>query len=162
MIKAPAFHESGHVITAYYYCLPINGVNLHETETALGTASIMNKLRLKFLNDNQYIDFIKSIIAGHESELIYAERNCNMTPAFKRKLFNGACGDYIAASDLIRNRFDDNEIDFEILRKEIKEFLVEHWQAVEILAEDLFNKKELTFKQIDGLISGYFQDQFSD
>lgn len=154
----PAYHEAGHAVAAYVYTIPLYEINIHETEDRRGRAFINNTLRIQFMNDRQFLQYIKSIYAGNAAEMIYAGKNCKMTSSFECKIFNCAYSDIMKADELIKSRFPENAVNVGILRNETTTLLIDIWKMVELLANTLQEEKEMTFQDISELLGDYMEE----
>lgn len=156
-----SYHEASHTLIGLSNFFDISKVSLTtENKEDHGNTFFDN---LEILNNNQELtkllitNEVQFLYAGMEGEKIYYQDICG-SASFPRHLKKGSWEDIEKASRLIRKNdlaeTGKTTSDFKKkLQERNKEFLLEHWDDIKLIAHSLYKKKTLYFDDLKYILT---------
>lgn len=162
---ATSYHESAHAIVGLANLLMVNKVVVVDSQEGDTNYFIYHADEAEDENLKKILVMseIKTIYAGLVGEKMYYKDICG-SGKFPMHLKNGSSIDTKIASKLIRKYELANagKSTFKLkqdIRQEVEEFLVNHWEAVKIVAHALYRKKKLSFMELKYLLTRIPEDK---
>jgi len=159
-LKSTAYHESGHVVAAFHFDMPIEYVTIKPNENSLGHVRYDGKIATRLAQlKNTYTD-----PTNDERILIEKDIIVDFAGFYAEKKFTGQQNTIGASSDwqnailkagVIHSSDNIIEKFQEYCAVYAEEFVDEpvHWQQIEVIAENLLLRETLTYDEIQKLIA---------
>jgi hypothetical protein len=155
---AMCYHEASHIICGLVNYMEISDAGVMRNEEGYtnyvfyGPEDIKDKILEKILITNE----LQTCYAGLVGEKLYYKNICG-SDKFPLHLRIGSHSDLKEASKIInKHKLSESGKKRLVFKKQIQEdikvMLLEHWDAVKILAHALYKKKKLTFEEIKLLL----------
>ena len=157
-VQSTVYHEAGHAVAASVQGLPTNKVTIRETQDFWGQVTHPSVLMLETSgkrDQNQVVrQYVIMLYAGFEAERCF-------NPDADEALFGG---DFDQAWNLPREfrlpirgcSYIGDEVYqgyLERLRKQARSLVRKHWGLIRILAQELLERKTMTGKEVEDLIT---------
>lgn len=171
---AMAYHESGHAICALSNFLYVFSVGVMTPKNNSGytnwyiydTTDVQDEELRKVL----FINEVQAVYAGLIAEKMYYKDICG-SDDFPMHLRAGSSEDTLMASSMIRKANlakagRQTHLFKKQMKKDVEQFLREHWDAVKIIAHALYKKTRLSHDELKYLLTrktehrDYWKDKF--
>jgi hypothetical protein len=156
---ATNFHEASHTITGLHNYFQVYDVSILMPTIREGTTNfyIFDVDKDEELKQIFFIFELQTIYAGLIGEKIY-HKDITGSDKFPSHLKNGAASDINQAATLIRkNNLAKPGKNTFLLKKriqnDVEQLLLEHWDAVRVIAHALYKKKKLNFDELKKLLT---------
>jgi hypothetical protein len=158
---AMAYHESGHAICALSNFLYVFSVGVMSPKNNIGytnwyiydTTGVQDEELRKVL----FINEIQALYAGLIAEKMYYKDICG-SDEFPMHLRAGSSEDTLTASSIIRKNNivkagRQTHLFKKQMKRDVEQFLQEHWDAVKIIAHALYKKTRLSHDELKYLLT---------
>ena len=156
---ATSYHESAHTIVGLANLLKIDNVNVIDSQEGSTFYLMYQADDAKddaVLQEILVMSEVKTICAGLVGERMYYRDICGSSK-FPMHLKNGSNIDTAAISKLFRKYHlaNSGKATYNLkqeIREDVEKFLIEHWEAVKVVAHALYKKKKLSFSELKYLL----------
>jgi hypothetical protein len=158
---ATNFHEASHAITGLHNYFQVYNVNILMPAIKEGTTDF-------YIFDNEKIqdEELKYIFLMFELQTIYGGligerlyyKDITGSDRFPSHLKSGSASDTFQAAALIRKHHlakpgKNTHLLKKRIQNDVEELLLEHWDAVKVVAHALYKKKKLNFEELRNLLT---------